>query len=204
MKLNLGCGTQIIDDWLNVDYALGARLTKIPFFKLLNKQLKLFNIDWDNRVYIHNLTKKFPFKNESIDIIYCSHTLEHFTRETGLRFLQECHRVLKVGGIVRIVVPDLQCIVTNFNNKVFPADQFLEKLSVLNWEYKSKLKNFLAPYIQYPHKCMYDTPTLLSIIGNVGFNAQSKDPFNSKIEDIKKIEKEERTKFSVIIEGHKN
>jgi len=33
MKLNLGCGNQVVEGWVNVDYALGARFAKIPFSK---------------------------------------------------------------------------------------------------------------------------------------------------------------------------
>ena len=119
MKLNLGCGYQIVDGWINVDYGLGARLSKIPFLKSINKRVRLFNLDnWDTRIFLHDLTKEFPWKKESIDIIYSSHTLEHFSRSEGLGFLNECFRVLKKGGIIRIVVPDLQDIVNDYNNKL--------------------------------------------------------------------------------------
>lgn len=203
MKVNLGCGSQVVKEWVNVDFALGAKLSKIPFFKLINSRTRLFNLNWDNRILIHDLRKKFPWANESVDTIYSSHTLEHFTRLDGLRFLKECHRVLKRGGIIRIVVPDLQSIVNEYNNKTLPADQFVDKLLVLYNGEGSLLKSLLMPFIQFPHKCMYDTPTLLSIILDVGFEAQSRAPFNSDIEDIKAIEIEERTKSAVIIEGRK-
>ena len=50
MKLNLGCGSQIVDGWVNVDYALGARLFKFPFFRQLNSKVKLFELEWDTRI----------------------------------------------------------------------------------------------------------------------------------------------------------
>ena len=203
MKLNLGCGSQVVDEWINVDYALGAKLSKIPFFKLVNKKIKLFDLDWDNRIFLHDLTKKFPWEDESVDEIYSSHTLEHFSRTEGLKFLEECHRVLKKGGIIRIVVPDLQCIVNDFNEKKFPANEFVDNLLVLYEKKESRLKSFLAPFIQFPHKCMYDTPTLLSVLTDIGFEAQSKTLHNSDIEDIREIELEGRTKFAVVVEGRK-
>ncbi len=57
VKLNLGCGNQFIDGWINVDYSLGSKLSKAPFFSLINKQVKLLNIDWDERIFIHDLTQ---------------------------------------------------------------------------------------------------------------------------------------------------
>lgn len=204
MKLNLGCGPQIVNDWINVDYALGAKLSKIALFKLINKHIRLFRLDWDKRIFIHDLTKKFPWEERSIDVIYSSHTLEHLSRVQGLTFLQECHRVLKKGGIILIVVPDLQVVVNGYINKNFPANEFVENLLVLYTKSDSKLKQLIAPFIQFPHKCMYDTPTLLSIMKDLGFKVQSKTLYDSKIEDIRTIEIEGRTKYSVVIEGIKN
>ena len=50
---------------------------------------------------------------------------------------------------------------------------------------------------------MYDTPTLLSVLTDIGFEAQSKTLHNSDIEDIREIELEGRTKFAVVVEGRK-
>lgn len=108
MKLNLGCGAQVVEGWVNVDYSLGARFMKVPLFRAVNRKLRFFNIDWDNRIYLHDLTRPFPWPEASVDAAYSSHTLEHLSRDAGRRFLGECHRVLRRGGIVRILVPDLQ------------------------------------------------------------------------------------------------
>lgn len=203
MRLNLGCGSQIIDGWINVDYSLGAKLSKIPLFGLINRRFKFFKLDWDKRIFLHDLTKKFPWEEKSVDVIYSSHTLEHFTRVEGLNFLKECHRVLKYDGIIRIVVPDLQVIVDQYKNKVFPANEFVERLLVLYEKEKSSLKSLLMPLVQFPHKCMYDTPTLLAVMSDIGFEVQSKSPYDSEIENIRTIELEGRTEFAVIVEGKK-
>ena len=128
MKLNLGCGSQVINGWINVDYALGARLAKLPLFRKVNKLIKIFNLDWDNRIFINNLTKPFPWQDCSVDIVYCSHTLEHFSREDGVRFLNECHRVLKKDGIIRIIVPDFRYFVYEYLKGNLKAIFFLKSL----------------------------------------------------------------------------
>lgn len=114
MKLNLGCGSQVPDGWINVDYALGARFSKIPLFAAINRKLGLFNLDWNEEIYLHDLTTIFPWADSTIDVVYSSHTLEHFTREEGHNFLAECHRVLRENGIIRIVVPDLRHVVVEY------------------------------------------------------------------------------------------
>ena len=203
IRLNLGCGAQVVEGWVNVDYSIGARFAKIPLFGLANRKLKLFNIDWDKRIRLHDLRKPLPWNDGAVDCIYTSHTLEHFSRDEGRRFLQECHRVLRAGGVLRVVVPDLAAIVADYQSGKLPADRFLEELGVLHDIPGSAVKRKLAPLIQYPHRCMYDGPTLLSIIGSVGFVAAPKGAFESRLPDIELLELEERTENAVIVEGEK-
>ena len=63
IKLNLGCGMQVVKGWINVDYSLGARLLKFRFFRLLNKKLNIFKVNWDSRIFIHDLLKTFLCSN---------------------------------------------------------------------------------------------------------------------------------------------
>lgn len=204
MKLNLGCGSHVPDGWINVDYALGARFAKIPLFGFLNKRLNLFNMNWDKRILVHDLTKRFPWGDDSVEVIYSSHTLEHFTREGGRFFLQECYRVLQKHGTIRIIVPDLAHLVEEYKRGKLESDHFLDSLGVLYGDTGRGLKHWMAPFIQFPHRCMFDTPTLLTVLHNIGFDVSSKAAFESEtIEDIRKIEHEGRTKHAVIVEGKK-
>lgn len=203
MKLNLGCGSQVHNQWVNVDYALGARFTKIPFFHAINRKVKLFNLDWNERIYLHDLTKKFPWADASIDIVYSSHTLEHFSKKDGRRFLTECHRVLRKDGIIRIVVPDLRHAINEYIKGRICADDFVEKLGVLYTNSNNILKERLSPFYQFPHKCMYDNSRLIEILNEIGFEASARAAFDSNIEDIQLVELEDRTEYAAIVEGRK-
>ena len=203
MKLNLGCGTQTPQGWINVDYALGAKLAKLPLFSSINRKLGFFNINWDKEIFLHDLTTKFPWKDGQADYIYSSHTLEHLTREEGLFFLKECHRILREGGVIRIVVPDLRVIVENYLNGTIRAVHFLEELRVLYGGQHSRFKRRLSPFIQFPHKCMYDSETLLAVMCEIGFKCEKKKAFSSRIKDINRVELESRTQNAVIVEGEK-
>jgi predicted SAM-dependent methyltransferase len=155
IKLNLGCGSKVVEGWVNVDYSLGARIFKIPFFRILNRKFNFFNLDWDDRIFLYNLTREFPWEDSSVDVIYCSHLLEHFTRDQGLLFLNECYRVLKKTGILRIVLPDLRNIVEDYmKGKIF-AESFVERLGVLYNDNKYGFRSKFAYFIEFPHKCMY-------------------------------------------------
>ncbi|GAB6283481.1 MAG: hypothetical protein STSR0008_22540 [Ignavibacterium sp.] len=209
-KINLGCGPVQPDGWVNVDYALGARLSKIPLFNFINDKIKMLDLDenrkprkWSKETYIHNLNRKFSWNDQSIDTIYCSHTLEHFSKQEGKFILQECFRVLKADGILRIVVPDLKSFVMEYVDGNIKADEFLEKIGVLYEKKRNPLKNLFVPITQFPHRCMYDTNTLLEILNAIGFSAEIKKPFTSSIVEINTIELPERTEKAVIIEGKK-
>lgn len=203
MKLNLGCGSHVPDSWVNVDYALGARFMKIPFFRVLNKKAKLFNFDWDKKIYLHDLTKTFPWADSSVAIVYTSHTLEHFSKTDGRRFLAECYRVLRKGGILRVVVPDLRQFVMEYIEGGMYADDFVENLGVLYGNSSNNFKSRLSPFYQFPHKCMYDISRLLEILNDIGFQASTRAAFDSDIEDIQLVELADRAEHAAIAEGRK-
>lgn len=203
MKLNLGCGTQVVDGWINVDYAFGARLVKNPILRFISRQMRLFKSDWNNNITIYNLTKRFPWPDQSAEVIYSSHFLEHLLKEDGSNFLKECHRCLCTGGIIRVLVPDLRNIVNKYIDNRIVADDFVRELGVLYSDKSQGWKRYLSPFIQFPHKCMYDMPRLLQILDDIGFDCVPCSAFESKIDGIRAIELEDRSRNSVIVEGIK-
>jgi len=62
----------------------------------------------DDSIIIHDLRRGIPFDDASVDVVYHSHLLEHIDRSAAPQFLREIRRVLKPGGIHRIVVPDME------------------------------------------------------------------------------------------------
>ena len=80
LKLNLGCGRDYRKGYVNID--------NNPYAKT---DLK------------HDLTKPLPYKDESVDEILCMAVLEHVPNP--VKFLKECHRVLRPGGRLKFRVP---------------------------------------------------------------------------------------------------
>jgi len=201
IRLNLGCGPKRIDGWINVDYAIAARLAKYPIVGPVLS--RLFRNNWHPEIVIADLRKSFVWEDNSVDVVYSSHTLEHFSKLEGTEFLSECHRVVKPGGIIRIVVPDLQVLVKDYISGRLAADDFVDELDVLFVSDGSALRRLLAPYLQFPHRCMYNTVSLLRVMDEIGFNTEPKSPFEGAIVDVEKIELEHRTIDAVIAEGVK-
>lgn len=203
LKLNLGCGDQVVEGWVNVDYALGARLASTPILGAAVRKLKLFEMQWNPEIRIHDLTRPLPWPDATVDVCYTSHTVEHMSRDDGLRLVREAFRVLKPGGVLRVVVPDVHAIVERYRCGELAADHFVEELGVLYGPGKRGLRKMLAPMVEFPHKCMYDTRSMQQLLQSVGFTARARAGFDSDIVDIRSIEKLDRTVDAVIVEGLK-
>ena len=109
LKLNIGCGTSGIDGWVNIDNSPSILLSRFPFGR------RIFRTpDWPRDVRRADVRKRIPFPDSSVSCIYSSHTFEHFTYEESLAVARECFRVLRPGGILRIVVPDLGIMVRDY------------------------------------------------------------------------------------------
>jgi SAM-dependent methyltransferase len=113
--LNLGCGTKTSSkpEVTNIDWSIYLRVRRNPLLAavvpllLRGERFDRFKSLPDN-IMVHNLARGLPFDSDSIDVVYHSHLLEHFDREPARAFLREVRRVLKPGGIQRIVVPDME------------------------------------------------------------------------------------------------
>ena len=75
---------------------------------------------------------RLPLDDNSVALIYCSHTLEHLERQHVEHFLAECYRVLQNGGVMRVAVPstdnDFKILATVANQKHVER-QVIEHLS---------------------------------------------------------------------------
>lgn len=91
VRINLGCGGRAREGWVNVDFT-----QTLP------------------GVMACNLAASLPFADASAAVVYASHVLEHFRRDDALRFLEECRRILRPGGVLRLVVPDLCWLVDGY------------------------------------------------------------------------------------------
>lgn len=92
-NVNLGCGSVFVEspEWLNLDFT--------PFSPAVKRA---------------NLLGRLPLKDASIDLVYSSHFLEHVPREIVPSLLSECYRVLAPGGVIRLVLPDLENIAREY------------------------------------------------------------------------------------------
>lgn len=117
--LNLGCGSRTSERCINIDWSWPIRLKASPVGRRLaplvvgGERLASFDALAGDLV-VHDLRKGIPMPDASVDAVYHSHVFEHIDRDAVDGFLDEVCRVLKPGGIHRIVVPDLEGLVRNY------------------------------------------------------------------------------------------
>ena len=102
LRLNLGCGLNKLEGYVNCDSDSAVKPDKIL-----------------------DLSKRLPFKTNSVDEIFTSHTLEHIPQEILVsKTLPEIWRVCKPDAKVKIIVPymDAQPVLnhyTRFSDETF-------------------------------------------------------------------------------------
>ena len=55
-----------------------------------------------------DLLAPLPFPDQTFDVVYHSQLIEHLPANIALAFTNECHRILKAQGVLRVVTPDLR------------------------------------------------------------------------------------------------
>lgn len=178
-KLNLGCGASIFSEFLNIGYwvdlekdMLYKEPTGIPGTYLLN----------------HDLSNGIPVEDESIELIYNSHFLEHLDIKQALNFLKECNRVIQPGGLMRILVPDIESFIKAYVEK---NDFFFESYrKILDKEiYTTRGAIFMGMLHNHGHKFGYDYETLKWIVESTGFTEVKRTLYGeSEIKNIAEIE----------------
>ena len=91
--LNIGCGSRFNRDWINIDI-----------------QPK------DKSVIPCDILNGISFEENHFDVVYHSHVIEHIRKDKVQFFLADCYRILKPGGILRVVAPDLEQITRAYLN----------------------------------------------------------------------------------------
>jgi predicted SAM-dependent methyltransferase len=89
LMLDIGCGnSKVHPDFVGID----------PYVESDDVQIKAYM--WDT-----------PFEDNSVDLIVCNHALEHVSKFYVVPTLKEFERILKPGGALGVLVPNLMwCI----------------------------------------------------------------------------------------------
>lgn len=208
--VNYGCGNTAPKEWLNYDYSISVYIRNIPVVgEVLKYGLKT---TFAKNVLYGNIVKGLPLKVESCNGVFSSHTLEHLTLDDFRKALINTYKLLKVGGIFRCVIPDLEIIARTYieelqtGNDKASIDFIKSTLLGIESMPKGLKKHFFLAY--YPgmsrHLWMWDKFSLVHELKKVGFIDIRECKFND-CEDkmFNLVENEDRFKNSIAIQCKK-
>ena len=133
MKLHLGCGRRYIPGYIHIDV-----------------------IEFPHIDHVSSIDSLPFIPDDSVDVIYNCHVLEHFKRKDVGRVLREWWRILRAGGTLRTSVPDFAQIC-----KIY--------------EKTGDLRHVIGPlfgrqdYLYNIHYNVFDEASLTRYLADVGF-----------------------------------
>lgn len=151
LGINIGSGTALKREFLNCD---------------LNPQY--------NDVFALDVTQPFPWHDNTFDYVFSEHMFEHISFGQGGAMLAECFRVLKPGGVIRLVTPSIEFLFGLFN----PATQTERDYVV--WAQRLLTPGAPAPLAAFVfntfvrswgHTFIYDRPSLRLALERAHFSA---------------------------------
>jgi predicted SAM-dependent methyltransferase len=141
-RLHVGCGRNFFNEWINAD--INPRADLIVF-----------------------LQKRLPFQDNFLSRIYSEHVLEHVTYATAISFLKEAWRTLRIGGVLRIAMPDLDDLIDGYQ-------QDWRRFDWVNWPefsfIQTKAEMINLAFRWWGHKHLYNREELARALSEAGFS----------------------------------
>jgi len=131
--VNLGCGVHTSKEFINID------TVHLPHIH-----------------YINDIVDLFMLADNSVDLIYASHVIEHIPRSRLIKSLKEWYRVLKPGGVLRFGVPDF--------------DRLIEVYQASNKEVGSIINQLMGSEGEYDaHHSIWNSEYAQALLKKIGF-----------------------------------
>ena len=149
-KLHLGAGKNVLPGWLNTDmhdYGRGGEL-----------------------VYL-DVRRPFPLPDDSFDVVFSEHMLEHLTYAEGQECLRESLRVLKPSGRIRVATPSLERLARLYDGGALAQRYVRWATDTLEPEVEASLPGVVLNnfFRAWGHRFIYDPETLRHALTEAGF-----------------------------------
>lgn len=145
VRLHVGAGTVHIDGWLNTDVS-----SDCPLFL--------------------DATRRFPVMDDSVSYIFTEYCIEHMPRHGAITFFKESFRVLKPGGILRFITPDVEALASAYLKDPERVRLLNERNRWHGYKYHCYPVDILnKAFLEDGHVCLYDAQTLEQLLSSVGY-----------------------------------
>ncbi len=194
-----GCAQGGPATWVNYDASPTLRFERIPLIgRLYTRNSQRFA----DTVRYGDIVAGLPELDASADAVYCSHVLEHLALEDLRVALANTIRLLKPGGVFRLVVPDMEFEARRYldNSDTDAVSQFMDatylgsrrrartlkqKLTsqlgnssrLWMWDYKGLAQELKQAGFEYIRRASYGDATVAAFadVENAGRWANSRD-----------------------------
>lgn len=112
--------------------------------------------------------------SKEYDVVYMSHTLEHFYKHDVPVVLQQCLKVLKSGGYIEIYVPNVKKAIEELYTRNLDIDDVWYRIgdntpityhdTIHGWHQAMSMGN-----LYYAHRCSFTPLSLCAVVNSVGF-----------------------------------
>ena len=126
LKINLGCGSDYRQGWVNID------------------ALEKYKPD-----IIHDLHSALPLADKSVEYVLAQDILEHFTKEDLSSLLVDVSRIMRIGGQVEIRVPSVSAITQRLKRFPEARNQFLYGTTAHTGVFGAHKVGFTPEYLVY-------------------------------------------------------
>lgn len=154
---------------------LGSGSIKLPLFVNIDHSESHHPDICMNVLFLY---EKFP--EGSASICFCCHMFEHLRPDDEApHFLRQCFRVLKSGGTLRLVVPDLKFVTTKYLRGETLRDLLVDETKRYTGNYDTAAARFhyWISESSFEHKFAYDFETLKLMLWDAGFTDVRQMPF---------------------------
>jgi predicted SAM-dependent methyltransferase len=172
-KLHIGAGSKLIEGWLNTD------------------------VDFIPAIMRMDATQPFPFPDSTFEYVYTEHMIEHVPYPKAAAMLRECRRVMRRGGVIRVVTPNLAAVVGLYTNKLEPDQErylsWLCKMFVPQDCPQNATSAINVMFRSWGHQFIYDEETLRTSMDAAGFRCIERNVLGeSRYPDLRNIENQQR------------
>ena len=167
-----GCGASAPDGWLNFDASPTLRLQRLP---LIGNFVRHDKISFPKAVRFGDIRDGLPVADQSCAGAYASHVLEHLALADFEKALHETFRILRPGGVFRLIVPDLAFYCSRYLAELDSGDEdacsrFM-RTTHLGKERRSRgiVASWLESLTNSKHMWMWDKVGLCAALKRHGF-----------------------------------
>ncbi|MGH9346649.1 MAG: class I SAM-dependent methyltransferase [Vicinamibacterales bacterium] len=177
--VNAGSGPSSPAGWMSIDGSWQAWLASHGVAASVARLLTGRDTGhWPRGIVCRDVRRGLGLAPGSAAVVFSSHLIEHLHRSEALALLRDAHRVLRPGGVCRVVTPDLGCLVDAYviarPREAGAADRLQDALllhpveppragALLGWYRRATAFD--------QHKWVYDGDSLCALLREAGFSA---------------------------------